>query len=179
MSDESTPKRPDLPLWDEGIDPSDWANKLEDVVVDAVAYMDAIERERDELRERLARVTKALHRDTPFPADYVIERLCDAVEHLQHDHNCDVQGYEEWDMAARYGREIVVDLHEALATAQSLLQNDAPVEQVCEWREDDEGTWHASCGTEWQFTNDGPVENDVHYCMGCGKPIKLVAGEKQ
>lgn len=41
----------------------------------------------------------------------------------------------------------------------------------CEWVCDDVGTWRGKCGTEWQFFDDGPDENGMKFCPGCGKPV--------
>ena len=48
----------------------------------------------------------------------------------------------------------------------------------CKWVEVDEydcTTWETDCGRKWEFMADGPVENDIKYCHGCGKPIELSA----
>jgi hypothetical protein len=49
----------------------------------------------------------------------------------------------------------------------------------CEWREEDQwgpmaGTYESACGEAWAFTDGGPTENNVRFCQGCGKPVKLV-----
>lgn len=31
--------------------------------------------------------------------------------------------------------------------------------------------WESACGVEWQFTEGGPTENGVKFCVGCGKPV--------
>lgn len=43
----------------------------------------------------------------------------------------------------------------------------------CEWTEDeDEDIWTATCGlVEWCFNDGGPIENRVHFCIGCGHPV--------
>lgn len=45
--------------------------------------------------------------------------------------------------------------------------------QGCEWHTDDDGMWHTSCGRTWEFINDGPAENRMHYCMGCGRKVDV------
>jgi hypothetical protein len=50
----------------------------------------------------------------------------------------------------------------------------SPTVASCEWTEDDSG-WQTGCGRDWQFIDDGPVENRMDYCMGCGR--KIVIGE--
>ena len=52
----------------------------------------------------------------------------------------------------------------------------AKLEATCEWREVDEfdcTTWESGCGQKWEFMCDGPVENNVKYCHGCGGLIAL------
>lgn len=43
----------------------------------------------------------------------------------------------------------------------------------CVWWESDAecNCWSSSCGREWQFTDDGPTENDVKFCVECGKRV--------
>lgn len=46
----------------------------------------------------------------------------------------------------------------------------------CEWAYDDDGyKWEADCGTVWHFIDDGPNENGLKFCPGCGKPVVLAA----
>ena len=40
---------------------------------------------------------------------------------------------------------------------------------------DDYGTWQCSeCGCEWIFVEDGPEENGMRYCPGCGARIATI-----
>lgn len=48
---------------------------------------------------------------------------------------------------------------------------------LCEWTIDNEWTWHGACGVTWTFTEDGPAENNYHYCHGCGKRINAAMKE--
>ena len=41
----------------------------------------------------------------------------------------------------------------------------------CLWKEDEEGTWTATCGLEWVMDCDTPAENDMTYCPKCGRTI--------
>lgn len=61
----------------------------------------------------------------------------------------------------------------AYATAAVLAERAAG--GSCEWWYDDDGTWHGACGVTWHFTDDGPVENNYHFCHGCGKRIAIDA----
>lgn len=45
----------------------------------------------------------------------------------------------------------------------------------CEWDCDDVGTWHGKCGAEWQFFEDGPDENGMKFCPGCGQPVSTAS----
>lgn len=46
----------------------------------------------------------------------------------------------------------------------------------CTWTPDNDpsapGTFHSSCGVAWTFTEGGPADNDVRFCMGCGQAVK-------
>jgi len=42
---------------------------------------------------------------------------------------------------------------------------------TCTWTEDDNGAWEGACGVVWEFTDGGPGENDVRFCMRCGRPV--------
>lgn len=48
----------------------------------------------------------------------------------------------------------------------------------CEWTPDDDGIYHTACGNMFCFTDDGPVENKMHFCCYCGagmhaEPVNL------
>ena len=45
----------------------------------------------------------------------------------------------------------------------------------CVWTVDGDGTWETACGEAWQFTCDGPEENNFRFCHGCGKPVAIAA----
>ena len=47
-------------------------------------------------------------------------------------------------------------------------------ESKCEWYSVDEWDqtyWQTECGKKWTFTSDGPKENGVKFCHGCGNSI--------
>ena len=55
----------------------------------------------------------------------------------------------------------------------------AGVKTVCEWTEEAPygpmpGTYESACGEAWSFIDGGPKENNVRFCQGCGKPVKLI-----
>jgi rRNA maturation endonuclease Nob1 len=41
-------------------------------------------------------------------------------------------------------------------------------EDVCVWIPDGDGSWCTSCGSQFEFTNGGPEENEAHFCYHCG-----------
>jgi len=52
-----------------------------------------------------------------------------------------------------------------------------PTPSVCTWVED-EGVWHSDCGgAVWQFTDEGPAENGMKFCLACGRPLEVLAPE--
>ena len=55
-------------------------------------------------------------------------------------------------------------------------------EETCEWSltEDWESEhWQSGCGKEWEFMNDGPVENGVKYCHNCGRKVVIASPESE
>ena len=41
--------------------------------------------------------------------------------------------------------------------------------ESCHWIQDDEsGMFATACKQYWEFTNDGPIENDCNFCPHCG-----------
>lgn len=49
-----------------------------------------------------------------------------------------------------------------------------PAAQPVTFTEDPEGYWGCSCGGTWRYEDDGPGENDWHYCPRCGARITSV-----
>jgi hypothetical protein len=47
---------------------------------------------------------------------------------------------------------------------------------TCEWTDDPSG-WQTSCGRDWQFIDDGPIENRMDYCHGCGRRVVVSKGQ--
>lgn len=46
----------------------------------------------------------------------------------------------------------------------------------CLWSYDSqEYSWSGKCGTSWTFFDDGPEENGVKFCHGCGKPVSTTS----
>jgi len=71
------------------------------------------------------------------------------------------------------------------AEAQALVAGAAALEREaahCVWRLEvdqwgDSSLWHTACGREWTFTDDGPVENRMDYCHGCGTRVLVAPPE--
>lgn len=58
--------------------------------------------------------------------------------------------------------------HDAHEVAGSRLSD-------CHWQQDaDSGAWQTDCGVTFEFIDDGPAENEMHFCYHCGK--RLVVG---
>ena len=69
---------------------------------------------------------------------------------------------------------------EMRAKERAQLQRDALQRQtgICEWwHDEDSDVWTTSCSNLWVFTNDGPKENDCHYCMYCGGVLEVIEAE--
>jgi len=93
-------------------------------------------------------------------------------------------------LAAQSKRALGHRRNTALATelswkAQALLAGAAALEREaahCVWRLEvdqwgDSSLWHTACGREWTFSDDGPVENRMDYCHGCGTRVLVAPPE--
>jgi len=48
-------------------------------------------------------------------------------------------------------------------------------EATCVWKQDkDDGSWDSTCGLKWDFTDEGPEENECYFCPQCGKKIAIL-----
>lgn len=55
-----------------------------------------------------------------------------------------------------------------------LTGNSPVIPDGCLWTYDDHDyKWNSACGESWTFIDDGPEENGVKFCQGCGKPVVL------
>lgn len=72
----------------------------------------------------------------------------------------------------KQAREWLTKVADRITRAESLLGGG------CKWWPlDDEympGTWRGKCGITYTFSHDGPVENEIKFCMECGKPCEPV-----
>lgn len=72
---------------------------------------------------------------------------------------------------------------ELLQRAEKLAEDTAALARrvetsSCTWRYDDEEhSWDGECGASWTFLEDGPKENSMHFCPGCGKPVAIQPDE--
>lgn len=74
--------------------------------------------------------------------------------------------------AANDVRDIAEDAIVALDAAL------ARVGESCTWTPMDEeavSDWETACGRAWSFTEDGPTENRMDFCMGCGRRVATPA----
>ena len=67
---------------------------------------------------------------------------------------------------------IQTELSQARAELAALKAE--PPQPACEWWYDEsEWKWEGQCGAAWQFTDDGPVENEMRFCPGCGRAVAI------
>jgi hypothetical protein len=68
-----------------------------------------------------------------------------------------------------------VESVKAVETAEQALDALASAQAACVWTEDSDGQWNSGCGRTWEFIDDGPAENRMDFCHGCGHPVRAVA----
>ena len=70
----------------------------------------------------------------------------------------------------------------ALCVASPVAKDVGLVADGCLWTQDSHfemgDTYDSGCGEKWSFIDGGPEENNVRFCQGCGKPVKLAASPK-
>jgi hypothetical protein len=65
-----------------------------------------------------------------------------------------------------------IDRAQLLPVGMALYSGAQAAVPECVWEQDtDEDSWDTSCGAKWQFIDDGPEENNVHYCHQCGGKV--------
>lgn len=80
-----------------------------------------------------------------------------------------------------YGAKIEPARVNPYALAQQPRPDDGEA-VACQWRLDSSPyaeIWESACGESWSFTTDGPAENNVRFCHGCGKPVNLTAAQQE
>jgi hypothetical protein len=48
----------------------------------------------------------------------------------------------------------------------------------CNWKQQDEDEsdfWKSDCGHSFVFIDGSPIDNNMHYCCRCGKPLSETA----
>lgn len=81
--------------------------------------MKTIEQVETELRDTLARERKlreALGHSNEWPVSDVLDQLCLAVNHLLNDHDCDIDGHEQFRWAVTKATDYKVAIQKALST---------------------------------------------------------------
>lgn len=58
--------------------------------------------------------------------------------------------------------------------------NSPVITDGCLWTYDDNDyKWDSACGESWTFIEDGPEENGVKFCQGCGKPVVIEVTQEE
>ena len=97
-------------------------------VVDMPSRIKALEAENAALR--LRPIPDWAGMETPWPLPSVLERLCEAADHLHNDHNCDAHGWETACEARDSARRILPNLQAGLAEMEALRLRVVP---ALEW----------------------------------------------
>lgn len=155
-------------------------NVMTDVAPDAPGILPAPvvpaapEHDRKLLRELVDVVWNDATESTEVPstqrADELISKVLDA-EHEQQDE------IGSWNNHQNTPTE--KPKSELLQRAEKLAEDTAALARrvdtsACTWRYDDEEhSWDGECGASWTFFEDGPKENSMHFCPGCGKPVAI------
>ena len=77
-----------------------------------------------------------------------------------------------WPQDVAVVAHLIWTLQTKLAAPPTAIPDGMVVE--CEWSFDGV-MWNTTCGESWQFTTDGPAENNYRFCHGCGKPVVIAA----
>lgn len=102
-----------------------------------------------------------------------LNRLDQRIKELEANRLCRCADAVRCDMALRI-EELERSLYQAMLAAAP--KPDAELARECEWRggtDYDATVWYGACGLMWEFTNDGPVENEFHYCPRCGGKVRI------
>jgi len=84
-------------------------------------------------------------------------------------HGCEskVEGFEVVVTGRRVGHH-----EEARIEWDVAKTNIHKTREVCEWADDNEGTWLTKCGDAFQFYEGGPKDNQFQFCPYCGLPLE-------
>jgi hypothetical protein len=67
------------------------------------------------------------------------------------------------------------DMVVALSWEQGDAREPRREPEVCKWTQDfTSGCWGTDCGTDFEFTTDGPEENGLMFCPFCGRKLEPV-----
>ena len=50
------------------------------------------------------------------------------------------------------------------------------MKEYCDWKQDgddESDTWESSCGIFFSLTEGNPIDNNMHFCCYCGKPLTV------
>ncbi|WP_313824064.1 hypothetical protein [Leclercia sp.] len=71
---------------------------------------------------------------------------------------------------------LIPGIYRAMLAAAPQLPGNEPstAPSSCTWHcEEEINNWHADCGYQFQFMEDGPEENGVNFCPKCGKSVAI------
>lgn len=71
-------------------------------------------------------------------------------------------------------------LVEKMLAERAEAGNSPVIPDGCLWTYDDNDyKWDSACGESWTFIEDGPEENGVKFCQGCGKPVVIEVTQEE
>lgn len=120
-----------------------------------------------------------------FPqTDKVVESTAKIIAHLRAEAKAEAL-WEAADRAVRRGIDsnIISNAMDAFIIRAAILAVNPSLDEgearECVWTEDTDGLYETSCGRSWTFIEGGPEANRVHYCHGCGKPVRIADEPKK
>lgn len=122
-----------------------------------------------------AEVTRLVGRTQPAPVDMKEHQIRELVNELR-DVAVEYHGTQQLrERIAHTVRAAMLNQTQEPAidnTAQQFEALATSNAHDCLWSYDShQGTWHGKCGVYWVFMDDGPDENGMKFCPGCGKPV--------
>lgn len=129
----------------------------------AIRERDALQQDLNQRDEQIA--TLDLQREAHLRNSQVAERRVGVLEGLLREVSASCALiFEDHDATAE-----TLDLQDRIDAALKPAEGAKPA--TCTWSHDGIGIWSGSCGTKWAFTDDGPIENGMHFCYSCGKTL--------
>ncbi|WP_321878433.1 Lar family restriction alleviation protein [Paraburkholderia bannensis] len=128
------------------------------------------------IRIRAKQASKPKHSPLPAVANPTEQRMSDAARDavltdLQRD-------TIHWaiEVARDAGAKVRERVLRGLIAANPITAHMSDAARECEWTYDDvDFKWDSVCGESWVFNDDGPVENKVRFCHGCGGRVTIAA----